>query len=127
VTHHAGNELWPKLSRAILQHIHRIQLELATQAAARYLRDLYGRFGSWPLALAAYNAGESAVQAALDKARATTFSQLSAAGLLPAETRAYVPAVLAAMGLLGTSQPAAQAAGKTRVDAWVYATAGVAN
>jgi hypothetical protein len=83
----------------------RIQLESATRAAARYLRDLYDRFGSWPLALAAYNAGENGIQAALDKGRGKTFSQLSASGLLPAETRAYVPAVLAAMGLLGRTQP----------------------
>jgi hypothetical protein len=104
----------------------RVQLESATRAAARYLRDLYEHFGGWPLALAAYNAGENAVQAALDKARATTFSQLSASGLLPAETRAYVPAVLAAMDLLGTNQSDTSSAEKTTVDAWVYATAGVA-
>jgi membrane-bound lytic murein transglycosylase D len=106
----------------------RVQLEAATRAAARYLRDLNERFGNWPLALAAYNAGENAVQAALEKGRATTFSQLSAAGLLPAETRSYVPAVLAAMGLLGTKQADAAAnPEKTTRDAWVYASAGVAN
>ncbi len=105
----------------------RIELESATRAAARYLRDLYRRFGSWPLALAAYNAGENAVQSALDKGRASTFSQLRAAKLLPAETRAYVPAVLAAMGLLGTSQPYARSTERATAEAWVYATAGVAN
>jgi hypothetical protein len=103
----------------------RIQLETATRAAARYLRDLYNRFGSWPLVLAAYNAGENAVQAALQKGRATTFSHLVAAGLLPAETRSYVPAVLAAMGLLGTKQQDAPSPEKTTRDVWVYA--GVAN
>lgn len=105
----------------------RVELESATRAAARYLRDLYGRFGSWPLALAAYNAGENAVQSALEKGRARSFSQLSAARLLPAETRAYVPAVLAAIGLLDASQPHATSAEKTVTDTWVYATAGVAN
>jgi membrane-bound lytic murein transglycosylase D len=104
----------------------RVQVESATHAAARYLRALYDRFGSWPLALAAYNAGENAVQAALDKGRARTFSELSAAGLLPAETRNYVPAVLAAMGLLGT-QSDAPTPERRRGDAWVYASAGAVN
>ncbi len=105
----------------------RIELGSATRAAARYLRDLYGRFGSWPLALAAYNAGENTVQAALGKVSARTFSQLTAAGLLPPETRAYVPAVLAAMGMLRTTQPAAPRTHKATADPWVYATTGVAN
>lgn len=105
----------------------RVQLESATRAAAHYLRDLYDRFGSWPLALAAYNAGENGVQAALNKGRASTFSQLSSAGLLPAETRNYVPAVLAAMGLIGTTQTDPPTVEKTQRDAWVYASAGVSN
>ena len=105
----------------------RVQVESATHAAARYLRALYDRFDSWPLALAAYNAGENAVQAALDKGRARTFSELSAAGLLPAETRNYVPAVLAAVGLLGTTQPDAPTPERRIGDAWVYASTGDAN
>ena len=36
----------------------------STFGAALYLRDLYKRFGSWDLALAAYNAGPGAVEAA---------------------------------------------------------------
>jgi membrane-bound lytic murein transglycosylase D len=92
-----------------------------------YRVDSHSRGVGWPLALAAYNAGENAVQAALEKGRATTFSQLSAAGLLPAETRSYVPAVLAAMGLLGTKQQEAPSLEKTTRDAWVYAPAGGAN
>src|ERR1019366_556652 len=78
----------------------RIEIERATRAAARYLRDLYQRFDNWPLALAAYNAGQDAVQRALERSRATTFQELSAGGSLPLETRTYVPAVLAAMRLL---------------------------
>lgn len=79
----------------------RVDTEKATRAAARYLRDLYERFGDWPLALAAYNAGEQAVERAVSKAGAADFWILSNRKLLPAETRSYVPAVLAAMELLG--------------------------
>ncbi len=61
------------------------------RAAARYLRHLYRRFGDWPLARAAYNAGETRVDRLLARHEATTFEQI--APLLPAETRAYVPRI----------------------------------
>lgn len=73
----------------------------ATRAAARYLRDLYLRFGDWSLALAAYNAGEQAVQRAIDRTGLADFLSLSSRKLLPGETRRYVPAVLAAIELVG--------------------------
>jgi membrane-bound lytic murein transglycosylase D len=63
----------------------------ATDAALDYLQKLHGMFGSWDLALAAYNAGEGTVQRAIDKNRrlglATNYQSLS----LPPETRNYVP------------------------------------
>lgn len=76
----------------------RIDPEKSTTTAARYLRDLYAQFGSWPLALAAYNSGELNLQRAIVRARSTDFATLGSLGYLPAETRNYVPAVLAAMG-----------------------------
>lgn len=105
----------------------RIDLEPATRAAARYLRDLYARFRDWPLALAAYNAGPKAVQDALNKGHMSTFSQLSSARLLPAETRSYVPAVLAAMRLVRATLVTAPGWETERREARVYATAGVPN
>ncbi len=74
----------------------RTDVEKSTRAAARYLKFLYARFGDWPLVLAAYNAGHGRVEAALAKSKQRTVWSLIDAGLLPAETRAYVPAVLAA-------------------------------
>ncbi len=68
----------------------------STVAAARYLRDLYDLFGSWPLALAAYNAGEGKVSRALQKARAESFWELSQTRLIRRETREYVPRFMAA-------------------------------
>jgi membrane-bound lytic murein transglycosylase D len=67
--------------------------EKSSRAAARYLRHLHGRFGDWPLALAAYNSGEGRVSRTLAKQNAKTFAEI--ADNLPAETRMYVPKVLA--------------------------------
>jgi membrane-bound lytic murein transglycosylase D len=68
----------------------------STIAAARYLRDLYQLFGSWPLAMAAYNAGERKVGRALVRARADDFWDLTDTKLLKRETKEYVPRFLAA-------------------------------
>jgi membrane-bound lytic murein transglycosylase D len=63
----------------------------ATNAALDYLQKLHGMFGTWDLALAAYNAGEGTVQRAINRNRAqglpTDYQSLS----LPPETRNYVP------------------------------------
>ncbi len=64
-------------------------------AAARLLRTLHQKFGDWPLALAAYNAGAGRVQRLLARQKARTFAEIAAA--LPAETRMYVPKVLATL------------------------------
>ncbi|MFI5335697.1 MAG: lytic transglycosylase domain-containing protein [Opitutales bacterium] len=69
--------------------------EKSARAAARYLKALHGRFGDWPLTLAAYNAGEGRVRRLLDRQGAKTFAEIALA--LPAETRMYVPKVLAIM------------------------------
>ena len=74
----------------------RYDTHLATQAALRYLSYLNGLFdGDWPLALAAYNAGEGTVTRAITANRAAggrgTFWELS----LPEETRNYVLKIVA--------------------------------
>lgn len=68
----------------------------STVAAARYLRDLYDLFGTWPLAMAAYNAGEGKVSRALQKAQAESFSEISKTRLIRRETKEYVPRFMAA-------------------------------
>ena len=64
---------------------------LSTRAALDYLQKLYGMFGDWQLALAAYNWGEGNVKRAIARnERAglpTDYESLS----MPAETRHYVP------------------------------------
>jgi membrane-bound lytic murein transglycosylase D len=65
--------------------------ESSARAAAQYLRFLHGKFNDWPLALAAYNAGEGTVQRLMDKQKARSFDGI--ATRLPAETQMYVPKV----------------------------------
>jgi len=73
--------------------------EKSTRAAARYLRTLYEMFGDWPLALAAYNAGEYRLLQVIERTGIKDFWQMSRRGLLPQETINYVPAVLAAIAM----------------------------
>ena len=68
----------------------------SAQAAAAYLKDLYGMFGDWYLALAAYNAGEGKVQKALSITKKSDFWELCSSRQLRRETKEYVPAILAA-------------------------------
>jgi membrane-bound lytic murein transglycosylase D len=70
--------------------------ERAAEAAARYLKDLYARFGSWPLAFAAYNAGYGAVLKSITRYNTNDYWELirHEAGL-PWETALYVPKILA--------------------------------
>lgn len=69
--------------------------EKNARAAAKYLRHLHNRFGNWPLALAAYNAGETRVNNLLKGAKARDFQSI--APKLPAETQLYVPKCEAAV------------------------------
>jgi membrane-bound lytic murein transglycosylase D len=60
----------------------RLDVERSTEAAASYLGKLYGAFGDWPLALAAYNQGESAVRAAIRRGNTRDAWALQRQGLL---------------------------------------------
>jgi membrane-bound lytic murein transglycosylase D len=67
--------------------------EKSARAAAHYLKTLYTKFGSWPLALAAHNAGEGRVSRELASRGASDFAGVASA--LPTQTRMYVPEVCA--------------------------------
>lgn len=69
----------------------------ATEAAASYLKDLNNVFGSWYLALAAYNAGEHRIVNSIMRGKTRDFWALAEAGMLPRETLNYVPKFLAAV------------------------------
>ncbi len=65
----------------------------STKSAICYLKKLYGDFGNWHLALAAYNCGEGGVARAIARSGTNDYWQLP----LPAETKNYVPCYLAAL------------------------------
>lgn len=72
----------------------------ATEAALDHLSELYERFGSWYLAAAAYNGGENRVarimRRVLGRERGTDADYYRIWWWLPAETRDFVPAMIAA-------------------------------
>jgi hypothetical protein len=74
----------------------RLDPEKSTLAAAAYLRDLYGMFGSWNLVQAAYNAGEMRVVRAIQGMGTSDFWQLTRGQHLAEETKNFVPAIQAA-------------------------------
>ena len=83
----------------------------STDAALKYLSELHNRFGSWYLAAAAYNSGPGTISRALKKVTGrTTGSDADFYRILPklpAETRDYVPKLVAAarVGKMADSQP----------------------
>ncbi len=77
----------------------------STRAAAKYLKKLHSRFGDWLLAIAAYNAGDTRVQQAINMSNGNKdFWEVSR--YLPNETRNYVPRVIAATTILTKAQAA---------------------
>ena len=69
----------------------------STQAAVAYLNDLYREFGSWYLAVAAYNAGEGKIRRAIKKYGTTDFWEIAQGEYLKLETKRYVPKLIAAI------------------------------
>lgn len=69
---------------------------LASEAAAKYLKQLHTTFGDWSLAIAAYNCGPGNVSKALRRAGDGKHDFWEIYPFLPPETRGYVPAFIAA-------------------------------
>ncbi|MFI4923080.1 MAG: transglycosylase SLT domain-containing protein, partial [Burkholderiales bacterium] len=78
----------------------------ATQAALDYLQNLYSEFGSWELALAAYNCGEKKIARLLAQNRAKGLPQdYQSLKKLPRETKNYIPKLISIRNIV--SNPAA--------------------
>lgn len=67
--------------------------QMSSEAAARFLKDLYARYGDWALSITAYNCGPGRVNSAIKKAGSTDYWKIMK--YLPKETRNYVPAFIA--------------------------------
>lgn len=67
----------------------------STRAAYEFLGSLYNQFGSWELALAAYNAGPGRIQQAINRNRAAGLPTDYWSLKLPQETMNYVPRFMA--------------------------------
>ncbi|MBI4691041.1 MAG: lytic transglycosylase domain-containing protein [Nitrospirae bacterium] len=68
----------------------------STEAASSYLKDLYEMFGSWNLAMAAYNAGEGKILRALNRSKSDDYWSLLGTRHIKRETKEYVPRFIAA-------------------------------
>jgi membrane-bound lytic murein transglycosylase D len=75
----------------------RFDPEKSTVAYAKYMKYLYSQFGDWYLAMAAYDWGPGRVQHLVSRTGYADYWELYRHGGLPAETRAYVPQILAAI------------------------------
>ncbi len=76
----------------------------STEAAANYLKDLYDMFGSWNLAMAAYNAGEGKILKALNRTKTDDYWSLLNTRYIKRETKDYVPKFIAASLIANSPQ-----------------------
>ena len=77
----------------------RMDPELVTEAACKYLKKLYGLYNDWNLALAAYNAGPGNVNKAIRRS-GNKLTYWEVRPFLPRETQGYVPNFIAASYLI---------------------------
>ncbi len=90
----------------------RFDVRRSTEAATAYLAHLYRLFGDWPLAVAAYNCGEGAMQKAMGQANRATLDEVTAycrredpdCRLLKEETLRFVPQFAAAVMVMGGTE-----------------------
>jgi membrane-bound lytic murein transglycosylase D len=75
----------------------RFDPEKSSRAYAKYMKYLYDQFGDWYLAMAAYDWGPGNVQRAVMKTGYADFWELYRRGVLPGETKNYVPGIIAAI------------------------------
>jgi membrane-bound lytic murein transglycosylase D len=75
----------------------RFDPEKSSRAYAKYMKSLYNQFGDWYLAMAAYNWGPGNIQKSVMRTGYADFWELYRRNVLPAETKNYVPGIIAAI------------------------------
>jgi membrane-bound lytic murein transglycosylase D len=75
----------------------RFDPEKSTRAYARYMKFIHDQLGDWYLSMAGYDWGSGNVQRAVQKTGYADFWELYKRNNLPAETKNYVPEILAAI------------------------------
>jgi hypothetical protein len=78
----------------------RLNLQKASRAAARHLHDLHQEFGSWHLAVAAYNLGDNGVRSRQKRQGEENYWDM----VFPSETERYLPRLIVCAELLGDPQ-----------------------
>ena len=79
---------------------HRSDIEKSTDAACKYLKQAYARFGSWTAAAASYNCGMGGYNGQAEYQGTTNYYEL----LLPEETNRYIFRILAFKHLLENAE-----------------------
>jgi membrane-bound lytic murein transglycosylase D len=69
----------------------RLDPDKSTNAALIYLKDLYGMFGCWRLALSGYNSGENKLDRVLCKEDANEYEDICSSRMLKRETKEFLP------------------------------------
>ncbi len=82
----------------------RMDIDKSTHAAAKYLKDLYEMFGSWELALCAYNKGENGMLRAIRRGKSRDYQVLARKRLIPRETAQYISKIAAARELVNNKR-----------------------
>ncbi len=75
----------------------RFDPEKSSRAYAKYIKSLYDQLGDWYLAMAGYDWGPGNIQRAVMRTGYADFWELYKRNMMPPETRAYVPQILAAI------------------------------
>ena len=76
---------------------YRFDPEKSTRAYARLIKNYYRLFGDWYLAMAAYDWGPLNIQRIVQRTGYADYWELYRRNTMPAETRDYVPKILAAI------------------------------